>query len=113
MIDYHQHLPTLWPGAIAAPDREIYISEWSTSIIWGEPETLSDDDLLSIAEHVGRIWDAAHMTMLDIRTAARLTQCEMSHRLCIPRRTIENWSTGDRTPPDYVRLLILKDLDLL
>lgn len=46
------------------------------------------------------------MTINEIRKAAGLTQSSMSKLLNIPLRTIENWDTGKRTPPDYVVELI-------
>lgn len=45
------------------------------------------------------------------RKAAKLSQAEMSERLEIPLRTIEDWETGKRKPPDYVKRLIINELE--
>ena len=45
------------------------------------------------------------------RSNARLTQAELSKRMEIPQRTIEDWEAGKRTPPQYVQKLILQALE--
>lgn len=99
---------TIWGEALAAPDRDMYVSEWSTSSIWTD-----GDDLLEVAAYLGQLWDVAHMSVRDIRTAAGLTQAAMASRFCIPQRTIEDWCAGKRTPPDYVRLMMAEALGLI
>ena len=44
------------------------------------------------------------------RTAVGLTQQQMSDIFKIPKRTIENWESGQRTPPEYVKILVLEKL---
>jgi DNA-binding XRE family transcriptional regulator len=44
------------------------------------------------------------------RLDAKLTQRAMSDEFGIPKRTIENWESGKRTPPPYVERLILEKL---
>lgn len=41
-----------------------------------------------------------------IRAATGMTQQAFSDALGIPKRTVENWETGIRTPPSYVVDLI-------
>ena len=41
-----------------------------------------------------------------------LTQAGLSKRFGIPLRTIEDWSTGKRKPPDYVVAMIQRVLEL-
>lgn len=47
------------------------------------------------------------------RLNAGLTQQQMSDFFKIPKRTIENWESGQRTPPEYVKLLVLEKLQSL
>jgi len=47
----------------------------------------------------------------EARTKAGLTQQQMSDVFEIPRRTIQNWEEGKRTPPGYVEKLILEKLE--
>lgn len=103
----------LWAEAQAAADRDTYVSDWSTSIIWGDADALTDDDLITISARVGQIWDVAHMTMRDLRSASGLTQAAFATRFCMPLRTVENWCGGASCPPDYVRLLIAESLGLI
>ena len=44
------------------------------------------------------------------RLDAKLTQQEMSDRMLIPKRTIENWENDIRQPPPYVKRFVLNEL---
>lgn len=103
----------IWGEALASTDRDVYVSEWSTSSIWGAPEDLTDDDLLDIAAKLGSVWDVAHMSVKDICKAAGLTQTGLAQRFCIPRRTVEDWCRGVRKAADYDRLMMAELLGLL
>lgn len=101
----------LWADALTTSDRAAYVSDWTLSTAWGEPE---DADIpTDCIEQIGRIWDAAHMTARDMVYTAGPSQSAFATRYCIPRRTVEDWCRGLRTPPDYVRLLLARDLGLL
>jgi DNA-binding transcriptional regulator YiaG len=45
------------------------------------------------------------------RKAAGLTQQGMADRMLIPKRTIQDWEGGQRTPPDYVQRFVLNELE--
>lgn len=45
------------------------------------------------------------------RAAAGISQQGMADRMLIPKRTIENWEAGDRTPPPYVQRFVLNELE--
>ncbi len=47
------------------------------------------------------------------RINAGLTQQQMSDMFKIPKRTIENWESGQRTPPEYVKILVIEKLQTL
>lgn len=47
------------------------------------------------------------MSIRSIRQAANLTQKQLSDLLGIPLRTIEDWDSGRRKPPEYVTALII------
>lgn len=42
------------------------------------------------------------MTIRDLRKKTGLSQAKFSDKYGIPRRTLEDWETEKRTPPDYV-----------
>lgn len=47
------------------------------------------------------------------RKATGMSQQGMADRMLIPKRTIEKWETGERTPPEYVQRFVLNELQLL
>ena len=47
----------------------------------------------------------------EARQKAGISQAEMSKRLEIPKRTIEEWETGNRKPPAYVERLVVAELE--
>lgn len=95
---------TLWAAALDCADRDAYVSDWELSSAWGDdPEA---EIPAARIEALGRLWDAAHLTIRDIRTHTCLSQAAFAVRYCIPRRTVENWESGVRSCPDYLRLLL-------
>lgn len=46
------------------------------------------------------------MTIKELRLSARMTQKQFAGYFNIPLRTIENWETGKRNPPEYLIELI-------
>lgn len=48
------------------------------------------------------------MDIKEIRKMTGLSQSEFSKKYEIPKRTIESWEEGQRTPPPYVIALLEK-----
>lgn len=46
----------------------------------------------------------------NARAAAGLSQQAMANQTLIPVRTLEDWEAGRRTPPEYVRRFVLREL---
>lgn len=46
------------------------------------------------------------MNIKQLRTMSGMTQAQFADYFNIPKRTVENWETGVRTPPEYVVRLI-------
>ena len=95
-----------WAEAIsgAYADRDSYVSDLALSSIWGDAEDAEvPADRL---DTLGSIWDAAHMSIKDIRTASGLSRTAFAEHLCIPYRTVQDWELGARACPGYLRLLI-------
>ena len=46
----------------------------------------------------------------EARAASGMSQREIAERTLVPKRTIENWEVGNRTPPPYVQRFILNEL---
>ena len=53
------------------------------------------------------------MEIKSIRSAYHLTQQQMSDLTGIPRRTIEDWESGRRNPPEWLPKMIQSYLSTL
>lgn len=101
---------TLFAAALAAADRGTFVSDWSLSSVWGDaPDADIPADRI---DTLARLWDAAHLTIRDIRQHTGLSQAAFATRYCIPTRTLEDWERGARSCPDYLRLLLAQASDL-
>lgn len=92
-------------------DRDAFVSDLALSSAFPE-----ESDLTETVSELSMIWEAYHMTIRDLRTAAALSRMDFSRRFHIPIRTIENWEcTGPnaRECPVYVRLLIAEAIGLM
>lgn len=94
----------LFAAALTSADRDTFISGWSLSSAWGDtPDADIPADRIDL---LARLWDAAHLTIRDIRQRTGLSQAAFATRYCIPTRTLEDWERGVRSCPDYLRLLL-------
>ena len=85
-------------------DRDAYISDVLLSSVFCG--TAGDQAPTRMTDAIGSIYDAVHRSVTDIAAAAGTTNRKLAERLCIPVRTVENWSSGARSCPVYVSLLI-------
>lgn len=49
-------------------------------------------------------------SLREARATTGMSQQKMADRMLIPKRTIEKWETGERTPPPYVQRFVLNEL---
>ena len=57
------------------------------------------------------IWELAHdFNFKKLRAISGLTQQSFVREYRIPRRTVEHWDVGERTPPSYVLELLAADV---
>lgn len=94
----------LFAAALTAANRDAFVSAWSLSSAWGD--ALDADSPADRIDLLARLWDAAHLTIRDIRQHTGLSQAAFATRYCIPTRTLEDWERGVRSCPDYLRLLL-------
>jgi DNA-binding transcriptional regulator YiaG len=52
-------------------------------------------------------------TLKEARAATGLSQQGMADRMLIPKRTIQSWEMGERTPPPYLQRFVLNELESL
>lgn len=96
--------------AVKDDDRDAYISDWSLSTVWGAPAP--DAEWMQRVETLGRIWDAVHLTIKDIRAATGLSQVKFAQRFGMSCRAVEQWEGQHRQCPAYVRLLLAQAVGL-
>lgn len=53
------------------------------------------------------------LTVLEICTAANLTQSALAARFGIPKRSVENWCSGSRDCAPYIRRMMCECLGIL
>lgn len=104
---------TLFGAALEATDYDAYIADWGTSDIFFPDPDAEGPGFGDITETLDKAWNMAHISIKDIRARTGLSQAAFAQRFCIPRRTIEDWEAGKRTPPDYVRLLLAESPRIL
>ena len=81
-----------------------YVSGIIRASIWGDaPDAPIPPERL---DQLRAIYTAATCTVREIVAAAGMTQAAVSMRLCIPRRTLQDWCRGVRECPLYTRLMI-------
>ena len=100
------------------------LSKYATET--GANEVSGSEKIIPLEEEDAKMWaekhldtdtyikefgDVAEQKSVDakikkIRQISGLTQEEFSKKYNIPTRTIENWESGDRVPPEYVVMLL-------
>ena len=92
-------------------DRDAYVSDLALSSMWGDAE----DDAIpqERIEFLSQLWDACHRSVKDVAAASGMSQRSLAERFCIPYRTMDAWSVGERESPPYVRLMMQEILGLL
>ena len=63
---------------------------------------------LQIYDILKSIYDLSKISINDILEKYELTNAALSHKFCIPIRTIEDWKSTERTGPSYIKLMILR-----
>lgn len=94
----------LWKDALSQPDKELYIAEY------GYPDWFDEisEDPEEITAILGNIHDVANMTIKEMVKRSGFSQAGFAEHFCIPKRTVESWCMGERSCPDYVRLMMAR-----
>lgn len=95
--------------------RDAFTSDVTLSIT-SQEDADKDIDLVAIADQIGMIWDAYHMSVKELRATTGLSQAAFADRFLVPRRTVESWestSSSGRECPFYTRMMIADLLGLL
>lgn len=90
-------------------DPDAFASDVALSSIF---PGVADDDLPALADDLRRVWRYAHITVREIVQHTGLSQTDFACRFAIPLRSVQNWVSGSRDCPPYVRLLLAKQCGL-
>ena len=101
----------LWATAFGYEDRETYITENEEAL------TKTFRTSAKRKEELGKIWDVAHMSILDLIGKAGYNQSSFARHFCIPLRTVQGWcsdskSAGRECPP-WAKLGFARQLNML
>lgn len=105
----HETYYRLVSDALAAENEEMFISAPG----WVDWMDEYGDDTDHLVSDLRNIYQVSHMTMPDLLSASGLTKAAFSRRFLIPLRTVENWTSGIRPCPIYVRMMIADLLGLV
>lgn len=99
----------LWNDALEQPDKDMYIGEY------GYPDYFNEisADVSEVVSILEQIHKTAHMSVRDIISFTGLSQAAFAIKFCIPLRTVEDWANSRRKCPDYLRLLICRQLGII
>lgn len=86
-------------------DRDAFVSDAALSECQDLPA--SEDIPAEIVEQCGLIWDAVNVPFVQLREKMGLTQAQMAMRLCVSKRTLENWEYRNNCPV-HIRVLIFR-----
>lgn len=101
----------IFGDALRVSDRSEFISEYALSSIWNDDP--ANDIPPERLRQLGTIWDAAHISIRDIRAVTGLSQVKFGEAFAIPLRTIQHWEGGTREAPPYTRLLLANAVGLI
>lgn len=99
----------LYHDAQDQPDLELYINEYGYPDYFNEISEDPDKVVAALTD----IHRVAHMSLRDLISASGMTQNAYARYFDIPLRTIENWATGKRSCPEYVKLMMSEILGLI
>ena len=101
----------LWNDALVMDDRELYIQAAEPTLA---PEMRSKDKRVA---YLDNLWDVAHTPLRAMIERSGLKTRAFAVHFCIPYRTVQNWiahsDSERRHCPDYLRLMIAKELKML
>lgn len=88
----------LYAEALEYSDVELYIAERG----WQEWM----DDCEDPGETLNSIYSLANSSLKEIRESKGISRAAFSRMYNIPIRSLENWDSGSREAPDYIKPLI-------
>lgn len=85
-------------------DRDAFVSDLALSSIWDDdPDAEIPTERI---EALSRLWDVIHLPISEL--LAPMTQAQACREFYVPRRTMQDWFSGARQCPAYVRLYLAR-----
>ena len=97
---------TLIMGALSAPNRDAFVSDWALSSIWGDEPTAPIP--VDRVQYLAQLWEDARKTVAELRAMTGLSQRKFAAWYGIPARTVENWESGTNNAPEYIRIMLVR-----
>lgn len=88
--------------------KEEFCSDYTLSSIWGDSKNPVMDNEIIYQRYklVEKIYNLANCNVLDLAKFLGISNRQFGFKFGIPQHSIESWSMGRRTPPDYVKLIL-------
>lgn len=97
-------------AADPAASREVFLNSVTLSI---PDDAAGCVDLDAEKERLSTIWDLAHLPMRELVARTGLSQTAFAKQAGVPLRTVQDWCSGTRACPTYVRFLLAEHYKLL
>lgn len=69
-------------------------------------------DIDSLYDTLKMIYDVSKLTIIDFLNKYGIKKASLSHRFCIPIRTVENWCNGNAKCSPYIIIMILEGYNI-
>lgn len=104
----------LWDEALKIDDKSEYLNAFTSPqsakrIAFAIKYGIKEDKALDLLEYIYKI---ANTPFTDVYKKIDKPKATLSHELCIPIRTLEDWVSQKSKCPSYTKLLIMKHYNL-
>ncbi len=96
----------IWADAQQTKDINAFVSDWATSSQFLDPEDPEQKIDGGLVEQLGQLWKVANAPFRELLKLLGLSQTACTVRFCIPLRTVQSWTLGERACPSYIRLMM-------
>lgn len=99
----------LYHDAKEQPDRELYISEYGYPDYFDEISDNPDEVVKALSD----VHKLAHMSFREFLAEANISQTGFARYFDIPLRTVQDWASGARRCPEYLKLMAAELLGVI
>lgn len=92
-------------------DPDAFVSDVAISLL--DPEDTGKEVDMELVGQLRILWHVAMDPFKDLLLRMCMSQSQCSVRFCVPLRTVQDWYSGRRTPPPYIRLMMAEAAGIL